>query len=151
MPTIDIEFPQGALTDEAKRSLPDKLGQIALGYEGLQGSPFAEAFTWVYLHELPAEHVTQVSGSLAKPIYRLRFTTLQSLLSHEAKHQLGVDVARAIYEAEGSEWDEEEADNRVWTFFEDVREGDWIVGARINSIKSLRNKAAKEQQAACAC
>ncbi|MCG8651192.1 MAG: hypothetical protein MI861_15245 [Pirellulales bacterium] len=148
MPTIDIEFPRGALSDQAKRELPEKLGQIALGYEGLQGSPFAEAFTWVYLHELPAEHVTQVSGDPAKPIYRLRFTTLQSLLNHEAKHQLGIDVARAIYQSEGSEWNEEEAYNRVWTFFEDVREGDWIVGARINNIGSLREKATAEQSAA---
>lgn len=151
MPTIDVEFPRGALSDRAKQDLPDRLGQIALEYEGLKGSPFAEAFTWVYLHELPAEHVTQVSGEPAKPIYRLRFTTLQSLLNHDAKHQLGIDVARAIYDAEGSEWDEVEAYNRVWTFFEDVREGDWIVGARINNIKSLREKAREEQAAAASC
>ncbi len=151
MPTIDIEFPQGALTHEAKQELPGRLGQIALGYEGLQGSPFAEAFTWVYLHELPAGHVTQVSGDPVKPVYRLRFTTLQSLLNHDAKHLLGMDVARAIYELEGSDWNEEEAYNRVWTFFEDVREGDWIVGARINSIKSLREKAEEEQASACSC
>lgn len=149
MPTIDIEFPKGALTEKAKQELPDLLGQIALGHEGLKGSPFAESFTWVYLHELPAAHVTQVSGAPSKPIYRLRFTTLQSLLNNDVKHQLGVDVARAIYKAEGSEWDEEEAYNRVWTFFEDVREGDWIVGARINNVKSLRDRAIKDQEALC--
>ena len=53
MPIIDITFPEGALDTKTKEALPAKLGQIALGYDGLSGSRFAEAFTWVYTHELP--------------------------------------------------------------------------------------------------
>ena len=149
MPVIDIHIPEGALSREAKEALPAEIGRIAIGHEGLEGSRFAEAFTWVFIHEMPAAHVTQVSGAPPKPIYRLRFTTLQTLLNSEKKARLGADVARAIYEAEGSRWDADEAYNRVWVFFEDVREGDWIVGDRINSIESLRAKVAEEK--ACAC
>ncbi|QDT96713.1 hypothetical protein [Gimesia aquarii] len=145
MPVIDIQYQKGSLTEAAKAELPTRLGQIAIGYEGLEGSQFAREFTWVYLHEMPANQVTQVSGAPPKPIYRLRFTTLQSLLNNESKHRLGEDVTRAIYEAEGSAWNEEEAYNRVWIFFEDVREGDWIAGARINSLKGLREKLAEEK------
>ncbi len=47
MPIIDITIPKGALDEKTKAALPAKLGQIALGYEGLSGSRFAEAFTWV--------------------------------------------------------------------------------------------------------
>ena len=148
MPVIDITIPQGALSNEAREALPATLGRIAIGYEGLSGSRFAEEFTWVYVHELPATHVTQVSGALPKPIYRVRFTTLQTLLDDDRKERLGTDVARAIYEAEGSPWDEKEAHNRVWTFFEDVRQGDWIVGARVNHIEELR-QAVEKERAAC--
>lgn len=148
MPVIDIQYQTGSLSETAKTTLPIKIGEIALNYEGLEGSQFAREFTWVYLHEMPEGHVTQVSGIPPKPIYRLRFTTLQSLLNNESKHRLGDEVARVIYEAEGSKWDEEEAYNRVWVFFEDVREGDWIAGARINSLKGLNEKVEQEQNAA---
>lgn len=145
MPVIDITIPEGALSAEAKQKLPETIGRIAIGYEGLSGSRFAEAFTWVYVHELPATHVTQVSGPPPKPIYRLVFTTLTTLLDDERKKRLGTDVARAIYELEGSAWDAQEAYNRVWTFFDDVRQGDWIVGAQVNSIATLRAAVEKER------
>ncbi len=146
MPIIDIIMPDNALTEEAKKELPTKLGNLALGYEGLKGSHFAEKFTWVYTHELPSTHVTQVAGPLQKPIYRIRFTTLQTLLDDESKKNLGIDVAHAIYELEGSQWDEQEAHNRVWVFFEDVRQGDWMAGAEVNNIPDLR-KAVEQEQA----
>ena len=145
MPIIDITMSDNALSAKAKKELPAVLGQIALGYEGLKGSKFAESFTWVYTHELPSTHVTQVSGPPSKPIYRIRFTTLQTLLDDESKKNLGVDVAHAIYELEGSQWDEQEAVNRVWVFFEDVRQGDWIVGAKVNNIPELRDAANQER------
>lgn len=138
MPIIDITMPENALSKQAKEALPDKLGQLALGYEGLKGSKFAESFTWVYTHEMPASKITQVSGPLQKPIYRIRFTTLETLIDDQSKKNLGIDVAHAMYELEGSEWNEKEAQNRVWVFFEDVREGDWVAGADLNRISDLR-------------
>ncbi len=146
MPIIDITFPKGALSDNARRALPVDLGRIAIAYEGLSGSRFAEEFTWLYVHELAV--VTQVSGALEKPIYRVRFTTLQTLLDDDSTKRLGVDTARAIYEAEGSPWNAREANNRVWTFFEDVRQGDWIAGDQVNNLKDLRAAVADEQAAA---
>ena len=134
-----------ALSAKAKKELPGVLGQIALGYEGLKGSKFAESFTWVYTHELPSTHVTQVSGTPSKPIYRILFTTLETLLDDESKKNLGVDVAHAIYKVEGSQWDEQEAHNRIWVFFNDVRQGDWIVGAKVNNIPELRDAANQER------
>ncbi len=139
-------MPENALSAEAKKELPTMLGHIALGYEGLEGSKFAEKFTWVYTHELPSTNVTQVAGSPSKPIYRILFTTLQTLLDDNSKNNLGADVARAIYKAEGSQWDEQEAHNRIWVFFNDVRQGDWIVGAKVNNIPELR-KAVEEELA----
>ncbi len=139
-------MPDNALTDKAKDELPTKLGSLALGYEGLKGSHFAEEFTWVYIHEVPSNRVTQVAGPLKKPIYRIRFTTLETLLDDESKKNLGVDVAHAIYELEGSEWNEPEAYNRIWVFFEDVRQGDWIAGARVNNIPDLQ-KAVEQERA----
>ena len=145
MPIIDITMPDNALSAESKKELPTMLGHIALGYEGLEGSKFAEKFTWVYTHELPSTHVTQVAGSPSKPIYRIIFTTLQTLLDDNSKKNLGADVARAIYKAEGSQWDEQEAHNRIWVFYNDVRKGDWIVGAQVNNIPDLRNAVEQER------
>lgn len=148
MPIIDLTLAEGTLSKEDRDKLLDKVGRIAIDYEGLSGSKFAEAFTWVYVHELPAAHVTQISGAPAKPVYRFTFTTLQTLLDNESKHRLGEEVARAVYDIEGAAWDEGEAYNRVWTFFDDYRQGDWIVGARINSIKGLRAEVDAERAAA---
>ncbi len=134
-----------ALSTEAKKELPGVLGQIALGYEGLIGSKFAESFTWVYTHELPSSNVTQVSGPPSKPIYRVTLTTLQTLLDDDRKKCLGVDIAKAIYKAEGSQWDAQEAHNRIWVFYNDVRQGDWIVGAKVNNIPELRDAANQER------
>lgn len=145
MPIIDIAIPDNALSAKAKQEMPSILGQIALEYEGLAGSKFAESFTWVYIHELPSANVTQVSGPPAKPIYRIIFTTLQTLLDDERKKKLGVDVAKAIYKMEGTEWNEDEAHNRIWIFFDDVHQGDWIVGAKVNNIPDLKNKADQER------
>ena len=145
MPIIDITMSDNALSSKAKKELPGGLGQIALGYEGLEGSRFAESFTWVYTHELPSTHVTQVSGPPSKPIYRVTFTTLQTLLDDDCKKRLGVDTARAIYKAEGSQWDEQEAHNRIWVFYNDVRQGNWIVGAKVNNIPELRDAANQER------
>ena len=73
-----------------------------------------------------------------------------SALDNESKHRLGEYVARAVYEIEGATWDEGEAYNRVWVFFDDYRQGDWIVGATVNSIKALREEVEKERASAAA-
>ncbi len=150
MPIVDLTVAQGGLSAKDRELLLDKVGRIAIDYEGLSGSKFAESFTWVYLHELPAAHVSQISGQPPKPIYRFTFTTLQTLLDNESKHRLGEDVARAVYEVEGTSWDAQEAYNRVWVFFDDYRQGDWIVGGQINSIKALRGEVEKERAKAAA-
>ena len=150
MPIVDLTIAEGTLSAEDRERLLDKVGRIAIDYEGLSGSKFAEAFTWVYVHELPATHVRQISGKPPKPLYRFTFTTLQTLLDNESKHRLGEYVARAVYKIEGATWDEGEAYNRVWVFFDDYRQGDWIVGATVNSIKALREEVEKERASAAA-
>ena len=150
MPIVDLTLAKGTLSAAEQQQLLDKVGRIAIDYEGLSGSKFAESFTWVYLNELPAANVSQISGKPAKPIYRFTFTTLQTLLDNDSKHRLGEAVARAVYEAEGARWDPAEAYNRVWVFFDDYRQGDWIVGGRINSIKALRAEVEQERARAAA-
>ncbi len=150
MPIVDLTIAEGTLGAEEREQLLDRVGRIAIDHEGLSGSKFAEDFTWVYVHELPASHVGQVSGKPAKPLYRFTFTTLQTLLDNESKHRLGEAVARAVYEIEGSPWDAREAYNRVWVFFDDYRQGDWIVGAEINSINALRAEVEKDRAKAAA-
>ena len=145
MPIIDATIQEGALSEEALKQLPEIVGQIALKYEGLTGSSFAEGFTWVYTHRVPSSHLVQVSGPPPKPLYRFLFTTLEGLIDQKSKHQLGVEVAKAIYELEGSVWNEDEAHNRVWVFFNDVREGDWVVGASVNNLPDLRARVEKEK------
>ncbi len=150
MPIVDLTIAEGTLRAKDRERLLDKVGRTAIDYEGLTGSKFAETFTWVYLHELPAAHVSQISGRPPKPLYRFTFTTLQTLLDNESKHRLGEDVARAVYEIEGAAWDEAEAYNRIWVFFDDYRQGDWIVGGQISSIKALRAEVEKERAKAAA-
>ncbi len=150
MPIVDLTIAEGTLRAKDRERLLDKVGRTAIDYEGLTASKFAEEFTWVYLHELPAAHVSQISGRPPKPLYRFTFTTLQTLLDNESKHRLGEDVARAVYEIEGAAWDEAEAYNRIWVFFDDYRQGDWIVGGQINSIKALRAEVEKERAKAAA-
>ena len=66
-----------------------------------------------------------------------------AVTSHSLRHSF----AQAIYELEDSPWNADEAHNRVWTFFEDFREGDWMAGDRINSTRAIRE--ALEAEKAC--
>lgn len=78
MPIIDLTISKETLSTENRNKLLDKVGQLAIGYEGLSGSKFAEDFTWIYVHELPTTHVSQYSGKPPKPLYRFVFTTRAS-------------------------------------------------------------------------
>ena len=147
MPIVDLTIAEGTLSAEDQDRLVDKVGRIAIDYEGLSGSQFAEKFTWTYIHELPAAKVSQIHGKPPKPLYRFTFTTLETLIDNESKHRLGVDVAKAVYEIESADWDAAEAHNRVWVFFNDYRQGDWIAGSLINCIKDLRAEVEKERAA----
>ena len=73
MPIVDLALAKGALNTKDQQRLLEKVGRIAIDYEGLSGSKFAEAFTWTYLPERPAAHVSQVSGPPAKASIASRF------------------------------------------------------------------------------
>jgi Pycsar effector protein len=104
---------EGTLRAKNLERLLDKVGRISMDFEGFSGSKFAEEITWIYVHELPAAHVSWISVKPPKPLYHFTLTTLQMLLDNESKRRLGEDVVRAVYEIEGSAWDEREAWKRV--------------------------------------
>ncbi|MBY0461307.1 MAG: hypothetical protein K2V38_28650 [Gemmataceae bacterium] len=141
MPMIDFYVEEGALSAAALAKLPAIVSKIALRYEGFEGSKFAAEFTWIYTHLLPKAHVVQAAGKPAKPLYRFDIYTMHGLLDQPSKIKLASDIAQAVYELEGTRWDANEATNRVWTLYRDMREGDWLDGEVVSNLPMLRAMA----------
>jgi phenylpyruvate tautomerase PptA (4-oxalocrotonate tautomerase family) len=135
---IDISVQQGALPKAKLANLPAQVAQIALKYEGLQGSKIAERFTWILTHEMPAGTLVQADGPPPKPLYRIIITTICGLLSKEKKRLLATEVSKLIYDLEGAQWDPEEAAFRVWILFKDMEDGDWIDGDTVVTLDYVK-------------
>lgn len=86
--------------------------------------------------------MVQAAGKPAKPLYRFDVYTMQGLLDQPSKIKLAGDIARAVYDLEGSPYDAVEATNRVWVLYRDMREGDWLDGEVVSNLPRLRASAA---------
>ena len=145
MPIMDVTYPQGALTDEARDALVEDLTTTLLRAERAPDTEFFRNVTWVYLHELPPHAVRANGRPVPAPTFRVDVTTPEGALSDRRREELVGEATRVVREHAGIA--EEEA-LRVWVLCHEVAEGSWGAGGTVVQFQKLRAAAAAEREQA---
>ena len=136
MPMIDVTLPEGALTEDQRNALGERLTNTILKWEGAAEIPFSRQITVVYFDERPAGTIYVAGAPESKPRYRVLITIPEgSITDDERKAGLVEEVTRDVLEASGAEGDE--AAFRVWVFIHEVPDGHWAGAGRIFRLRDI--------------
>jgi phenylpyruvate tautomerase PptA (4-oxalocrotonate tautomerase family) len=106
MPIIEMYVPQGALDEETKRALHERISRQVLEVEGadFDTSPLAREITWMFIREQPegswsvgGEPLTRQSG----PRFFTRVSTPKGALDDERRAAVAAKVHEALVAALG--------------------------------------------------
>jgi phenylpyruvate tautomerase PptA (4-oxalocrotonate tautomerase family) len=143
MPIMDLTYPAGTFTPEARTELVDELTAVLLRAERAPDTEFFRSVTWVYVHELPAGTVLVGGQPATEPVFLLRATVPQGALSERRKSELVREATRVLLAAAGLG----ESDAlRVMVLIGEVPEGDWGAAGNIIRFEQLRQMAARERE-----
>jgi phenylpyruvate tautomerase PptA (4-oxalocrotonate tautomerase family) len=145
MPFMDVTYPQGALTDEARERLAEELTTVLLRAERAPDTEFFRSITWLYLHELPADAVRAAGRPVQAPTFRVEATTPQGALSDRRRKEFVAEATRVVREAAGIP---EEDGLRIWVLCKELPEGSWGAAGQVVEFEALRAAAAQERDKA---
>jgi phenylpyruvate tautomerase PptA (4-oxalocrotonate tautomerase family) len=130
MPMIDVTLPEGALTEDAKSELVERLSATLIAAEGAPDTEYVRAITWCFVDERPAGAINVGGSPARRPIYRVVLTlpegtpTLHGSLMLANREKLIRKMTEHVLEAEGTPYSDAEA-GRVWVQMREVRDGHW--------------------------
>ena len=117
MPLIDLTYPAGTFTPEARTELADELGIVLRRAERAPETQFFRDITWVNIHELPEGTILAAGRPVQEPTFRMQVTIPEGALSDRRKAELMSEATRVISAAAGLG----EADGlRVWVLVNEV-------------------------------
>jgi phenylpyruvate tautomerase PptA (4-oxalocrotonate tautomerase family) len=132
---IDVTLPEGALTQEKRDALADRLTTTLLHWEGAGDIAFSRQITLVYFDERPAGTVYVAGEPATEPRYRALVTIPDGSMKDEKKEGLVDAITRDILEAAGEQGDE--ASFRAWVFIHEVPDGHWAGAGRIFRLRDI--------------
>jgi phenylpyruvate tautomerase PptA (4-oxalocrotonate tautomerase family) len=136
VPMIDVTLQEGALSEEKRKALAERLTDTILRAEGAQDIPFSRQITLVYFDERPAGSIYVAGERAAEPRYRVLVTIPEgSIKDDERKAGLVEAITRDVLDADGAEGDE--AGLRVWVFIHEVPDGHWAGAGRIFRLRDI--------------
>jgi phenylpyruvate tautomerase PptA (4-oxalocrotonate tautomerase family) len=134
MPMLDAYIPAGALSPGAERALMSQLTDLLLRHEGADATdPRARAIAWVFLHR-PAE-VFVAGEHAAEPRYRFIASVPEGQFDDERRAAIVRDVTDTVLRAENAAHPYDA--NRVWVFTNEIPDGTWGGGGRINTLADI--------------
>ena len=142
MPLIDVFYPAGTFTAEARTALADELTTAMLRAERAPDTEFFRNITWVYVHEQPEGTILAAGRPVDQPVFRVQATVPQGALSERRKAELVREVTRVVSEAAGLGGDD---GLRVWVLVMEVPDGNWGAGGQVIQFEQLRGYAAQER------
>jgi phenylpyruvate tautomerase PptA (4-oxalocrotonate tautomerase family) len=142
MPMIDVTYPEGAVSAEAREALVEELTTTLLRAERAPDTEFFRSITWVFVHELPATHVLAAGRPVTQPIVRVEVTTPEGALSDRRRAELVEGATAAVRAATGIPEDQA---LRIWVVCHEVAEGSWGAGGQVVRFEALREAAAAQR------
>jgi phenylpyruvate tautomerase PptA (4-oxalocrotonate tautomerase family) len=128
MPLMDVIYPKGALTDDARRQLLKSLWSTCLHWEGIPANEAAASISWVYLHEHSRDSITVGGLPLTQSVYRAHVRVMSGFMDQQRIDGMVQDVTAAILQADGSDGD---GRPRVFCMVEEVPSGTWGVDGAV--------------------
>jgi phenylpyruvate tautomerase PptA (4-oxalocrotonate tautomerase family) len=133
---IDVTLPEGALSDEQRDALGERLTNTILKWEGAAEIPFSRQITVVYFDERPAGSIYVAGARETEPRYRVLVTIPEgSITDDERKAGLVEEITRDVIEVDGSA--DEAASFRVWVFIHEVPDGHWGGAGRVFRLRDI--------------
>jgi phenylpyruvate tautomerase PptA (4-oxalocrotonate tautomerase family) len=145
VPKLDLTYPAGALSEEARQELPAQLAAAIMEAEGAPNTEFFRSITWTHVHELPADAVFTPDGQAELSQFVVDATVPAGALSERRKGLFVENASRLVREAAGLS----EADGvRVWVLIHEVPEGNWGAAGQVVRFEQLRAAAKAEREKA---
>ncbi len=144
MPMIEVTYPKGAVSSEAREGLLDELATRLLKAERAPDTEFFRSITWVYANEIDSENLAVGGRPGGEPRFRVQVTVPEGALSDRRKGELVGAVNEVVSEAAGLG---EGGGLRVWTIIRDVPEGNWGAAGeqvRFQQLVDAANAAREE-------
>ena len=138
MPMIDLTYPEGSLTPDARQTLADDLTTVLLRAERAPDTQFFRDITWVFVHEQPEGTVLTAGKPVDSPIVRVMVTTPEGALSDRRRAELVEGATATVRSAFGIA---EEDALRVWVLCREIDEGSWGAGGQVIQFAQLRDAA----------
>jgi phenylpyruvate tautomerase PptA (4-oxalocrotonate tautomerase family) len=133
---IDVTLPEGALSEDQRNTLGERLTNTILKWEGAAEIPFSRQITVVYFDERPAGSVYVAGEQETQTRYRVLITIPEgSIKEDERKAGLVEEVTRDILEVDGT--NDETAAFRVWVFIHEVPDGHWAGAGQIFRLRDI--------------
>ena len=143
MPMLELTYPKGSLTPEARAELLEELATKMLAAEKAPDTDFFRSITWVYANEIDPESIAVGGRPGGEPRFRVQVTVPEGALSDRRKGILVDSFNQAVLQAAGL------ADSeglRVWTIINEVTDGNWGAAGQQIRYKQLVELAAGERE-----
>jgi phenylpyruvate tautomerase PptA (4-oxalocrotonate tautomerase family) len=146
MPMIDLTLPEGALTDDAKKTLVEELTTTLIRMEGAPDNEYVRAITWVFVDERPHGAIAVGGAPAERPVYRVQLTVpegapgIHGPLVAKNRQALVEQVTERVLAAEGTEPTPAEA-GRVWVQIREIPDGFWGGFGKIARMEDIATYA----------
>jgi phenylpyruvate tautomerase PptA (4-oxalocrotonate tautomerase family) len=134
MPMLDAFIPDGALSAEAEHALLSQLTDILLRNEGADPTdPRTRDIAWVFLHRPSAVFVGGEPATA--PRYRFVASVPEGQFDDKRRAAIVAEVTEAVLAAENGAYPADP--QRVWVFPNELTDGTWGAGGRINTLADI--------------
>ena len=143
MPMLELTYPKGSLTPDAREELLEALATNMLAAEKAPDTEFFRSITWVYANEIDPDAIAVGGRPGGEPRFRVQVTVPEGALSDRRKGILVDSFNQAVLQATGLP---ESEGLRVWTIINEVTDGNWGAGGQQIRYKELVELAAGERE-----
>jgi phenylpyruvate tautomerase PptA (4-oxalocrotonate tautomerase family) len=145
MPMLELTYPKGAITSDARAELLEELATKMLEAEKAPDTEFFRSITWVYANEIEPEMLAVGGRSGGEPRFRVQVTVPEGALSDRRKGILVDSFNGAVLKAAGLDAGE---GIRVWTIIREVTDGNWGAAGQQVRYQQLVEAASAEREKA---